>query len=223
MVTASESAHILGQTPKYWAMDEEQLAERKLSGEEFKPNAVMCAGTFWEPFIADYIHRATGIFVQPSSALYQHEEHSFLGATPDGYAVLDAVPGAEPRVHELVSYLTVVHNFEVYRGEEALEKLYEALVGQKNTQDGLGYQGLVEIKNQESKRRSKWYKEEGPPHHYYCQVQHQLCVMGAEVGLLVAKVDANELYVHVVEADPLMHELLVDSCRDFCQQYLDTA
>lgn len=209
MVTASESAHLMGLAPSYWALSEEELAERKLKAEEFQSSPAMAAGSYWEPAILEYLSAVTGLGITPNAALYRHDDYPFVGATPDGYADL-VVPG--DRVPELVAYLTVVSHFEVLQGEEALSSLYASMAESSET--------LVEVKNQESKRRSKWYKEEGPPEHYVAQVQHQLAVMGADLGLLVAKVDANELYVHVIESDPLYHELLFETCAEFFDKYL---
>lgn len=211
-VTASESAHLMGLVKGSWALSEEQLAEKKRSNEAEPATARMSAGTWWEGPIIRYVGDVLGLSTIPSSALYASVEHPFMGATPDAQ-VCDLV---EPD-YGLSDWLTVVHDFEVRRGADAVEYVRDLLL----MGDG---KALLEVKNQESKRRPMWNKEAGAPPHYENQVRHQLAVLDDySVGLLAAKVDANELYVHIIERDSSYEELLIDTCRAFSEKYLTGA
>lgn len=160
----------------------------------------------------DYLSAVAGLEIQPSTGLYVSDTYPFMGATPDGFVL---GPGAS--IRGLRDWLVVQYQFEIKRGEEAFQVLHDVL-------SQAGYRSLVEAKNQESKRRSKWNKEAGGPAYYENQAQHQLVVLDDyPLNLLVAKVDANELYVHVVEADEMYGELLADTCRAFAEKYLTEA
>lgn len=209
LVTASESAHLMGKADKSWAKSEDGLAQEKRGSGPLVPSPLLSAGQFWEGPILDYLAAVAGLEIRPSSGLYVSDRYPYMGATPDGFVL---GPGAS--VRGLRDWLVLQHQFEILRGEEAFQRLHDVL-------SQVGYRSLVEAKNQESKRRSRWNKEAGGPPHYENQAQHQLAVLDDyKVNLLVAKVDANELYVHVVESDELYVELLADTCRVFAEKYL---
>lgn len=213
LITASESAHLMGLIKGSWAMTEEQMADRKRSGATIPSTPLLAAGRWWEGSIIRYVSDICGLDIQDSSALYISDQHPFMGATPDG--LLEG--GMREPAWDLAEWLTVIHDFETYKGPAAVTFLRE--VFELN-----GSRAILEVKNQESKRRSKWNKEAGGPDYYENQVKHQLAVLDDfPIGLLAAKVDANELYIHVIDTDRGYQELLIETCRDFAQKYLTGA
>jgi hypothetical protein len=212
LVTASESAHLMGKVDGSWRKSEEDLAKEKRGSGHLPSSPLLEAGKFWEEPILRYLALTAGLEVQGSPGLYVSDQYPYMGATPDAF-----VTGSGRRIPALAGWLVVQYQFEILRQEEAVTALHDVLSQH-------GYRALVEAKNQESKRRSKWNKEAGGPPYYENQAQHQLAVLDDyQINLLVAKVDANELYVHVVESDELYVELLADTCRVFAEKYLTEA
>ena len=76
-----------------------------------------------------------------------------------------------------------------------------------------GQTGVLEMKQTGERNRSKW--TQGPPEHYWAQVQAQLFVTGYEWGVIAARIGTSDLIAHVVEADDLFFEEMVDSVEVF--------
>ena len=208
VVSASESAHLMGAANQRWRKSAEQLAEEKLNPPERFDNKHMAAGRFWEDHIIGWFNQATGLGVVPNGCFFRHPEHA-MGATPDGF--LMEGPLDETWCEHTAQWLTVLEGPDLLTGEGAVLRLRQWL-----GDDG----AVVEVKHQPSKRRSYWNKPLHPPADYECQVQHQATVCSTEKGLLLAKVDHNELYCHLLERDEMFCELLVDTCNDFAETYL---
>lgn len=217
LVTASESAHLMGcYRGAPFELPADHLARRKLEPDPVADAVGVAAhaGRFWEDSILGWFLELTGLWVNPRTTLFRSREHPFMGATPDGEVVY-AVPDP-PWDLFAAPYLRVVTDFDTVEGREAAEVL-RTMVGLRLE---AGHRVLLEVKNQESKRRSRWNKPGKTDAGYRNQCLHQAVVMEADLVLLAARVDANELYVHPIVRDAEYEERLVSTCRRFHERYL---
>lgn len=209
LVTASESSHLLQASPAYFRKTPEQLAAHKAAGTPIPPNAKMRYGSLLEKHILDAMGHILGWQVRHDHHLYASAQHPYMGASPDGW--LTGTPVEQ--YPELTQTLCVVDGVDVLYEEEGLERL-EDVIQEADWNVGL------EAKAQPSKSRSKWNKGMGTPKHYACQAIHQNVVLGWQVCLLCAKVDAFEMFVHVIRRNEPYEQLLVEACGRFAQTYL---
>lgn len=207
VVTASDTIHLLNAAGRGWGLTDEQLATKKRQPGQRQPSAKMAAGSFWERHIGEYFAEATGLQVEPETRLLGSREWPWLAASPDGYVEALLLP---PIPSPLADYVVFFDRGEAYHGEEAVAALRE--VCQQRC--------LLELKNQESKSRGLWNKASGPPTYYYTQATAQIAVTSIDTCILVARVDANELYCHAVHRDEFLIELMVDVSRGFYDCYL---
>lgn len=208
LVTASESAHLMGLlASKPWGLLPDELAERKLDPSPQRVGPPAHAGRWWEGPDLAWAARVTGLRLLPSSSLWRSRAEPSMGATTDALAL----PGGE-RDPEVATYLTVMDEWDSWSGDEAAARLAEAVAD-------AGW-ATCESKHQESKRRSRWTKPGKAPKDYVCQARHQALVHDAPLSLLVARVDANEVYVHIVPRDRPYEEVLAKACRTFRANHL---
>lgn len=219
MVTASESAHLMGSYKGApFAKTPMELAESKRRTKPEKVGPRAHAGRWWEEPISRWFARLSGLEILGLDRLYRSLEHPFMGATPDGLVVGTSEPD-----EELVPWLHVAEEFDLLRGLAGSELLKTLFLPPSSDDAGATSaprRTLVEIKHQESKRRSRWNKPGKLDAGYRNQALHQAVVCDADLVLVVAKVDANEVYVHPVFRDPEYEELLVARCERFANRYL---
>lgn len=225
-VTASDCVHLMGAADKHWLKTPEELAAEK-RGSGSPSSQLMQAGSFWEGPILSYLDEILGLETEPETVLIQDPSLPFLACSPDawlGYGESWAI--TRPR-RALEGFLHLYQEGDAFYGEEAVQRLLEALAKARAVEmpsDGrLWWEAarcLVEVKNQASKDRPKWNKPSGPPKYYECQCQAQMAVIPVDFVLLAAKVDANEIFAHVVARDDFFIELLVDTARAFHEEYL---
>lgn len=222
IVTASEACHLMGTADKSWCKSKSDLAKEKLSGDRGFVSPRMVAGTFWEPHIKDYFSACSGINTGGDTRLYGNTESPWLGASIDGW--VNYVRPLDRTRMPLEAFLTVYLDGETYEGAEAVQSLLEASQGQPwcRWDISLGLEGWanIEVKNQASKDRPKWNKPEGAPAYYETQAQAQMAVVPVDVVLLVACVDRNEIYCHVIRRDEFFIELYRETARAFVEEFL---
>lgn len=73
---------------------------------------------------------------------------------------------------------------------------------------------LLEVKNLSKGSRERW-KNDAVPDYYWWQCQAQMYTTGLQYCALLAKVDSARLEHHLVEADELAHEMMVERVEDF--------
>lgn len=187
-----------------WKLPRENLAKHIRGEAEFVTNVAMEAGTHFETTNLKWFGYCASRHVHALGDLTVDDERPWLGASLDGWSG----PGARGAVTDTAPRLWTVDDFgREVRGLDAQGYLRELPLS------------LVEMKQTVSKNRSRWNKPSPPPY-YWNQVQHQMLVSGYELGMLVCKVDAYELYVHVIEADPEYQARLEATCREFWEEYL---
>lgn len=197
-----------------WRRHPEQLYDQKQFGIDV--TAKMRAGQFWEDGIIAWFCELTGYAATPASALLGNTQFPGLGATPDGTLNFIQDPKRIKKAinSPTVELLKVVGDEHVFEGKDALAYLTHLL-------DEEGFGGTpLEVKNQESKSRHKWNRVDSTKvAHYVTQVNHQMLVMERKVGLLAARVDANELYIHVVPADVVHQTEIVKAAKEYHEQF----
>lgn len=208
VVTASESAHLLGlYASAPFGMTAPELAERKRSTAPPRVSEHAHAGRWWEDPNLSWFSKVSGACVVGLDRLYISREHPFMAATPDGI-----VSALDEHDEDLLPFLHFADEFDLLQGREARDALIECI--------GKYERVLVEAKHQRSKSRFRWNKPGKLGAGYECQARHQAVVCGADLVLVVAKVDANELYVHPVYRTADYEEALVEACRLFSEKYL---
>lgn len=185
MVTASDVAAILGASR--WKDRSAVVAEKLGRGTPFVDRLAMYFGRIGEAHVLQALHELTGLKVEANNKLLVNPDVPGLGATPDAIATMGFT---EPDVY-------------LCRPQEIFHSTYATYA--KHCR--LGSTAAVDVKIVASKSRSIW-KKELAPESYYIQVQSQMLVIGAPVGLLVAKVDAHEIYGYCFEADEFLHGLI---------------
>lgn len=184
-ITASDVPALLGASR--WKDRSAVIAEKLGRGTPFTDRLATYFGRIGEAHVLQALHELTGIDVRPNNQLFVNEGVVGLAATPDAMAALGFT---EPKVYLL-------------RAQDIFHSTYNEYA--KHCR--LGSVAAVDVKVVASKGRSRW-KTEKPDEAYYCQVQAQMLVTGAPVGLLVAKVDAHEMYGYCFEADTFLHDLI---------------
>ena len=215
LITASESCHLVGTAHRRWRKSPDELHDSKMFSN-VEVTAKMRAGQFWENSILEWFSELTGIAATGASALLANTQFPGLGATPDGTLNFIQDPKAIQRAMKAptISLLRVVGAEMVFEGPDALAYLVQVL-------DNEGFGGTpLEVKNQESKNRYKWNREDSSKVvHYVTQVNHQTLVMEQKLGLLAARVDANELYIHCVPADKEHQQEIIDETRRYHDRF----
>lgn len=208
-VTASNSCHLmLGPSDLRWWLDPDALAARILGDEPVPRNERMEAGSFFETANLGWFGYVVGRAPEPDGYLTLDPSRPHVGASLDGRLG----PKTDAPTLPFDPSLVVRDAWgRSYYGRDAVRVI-----------DDLPATTLVEMKHGPSKSRPQ-YKGDEPPPYYACQVRHQMMVVGEEVGLLVARIDAYELWVHVIERDPGYETLLDEACREFYETKLRPA
>lgn len=207
-ITASMSSHLMVRGMP-WGMGEEELKARILSPTPLAPNAAMLAGQHFEVANAGWFGLLTGLAVEPDGWLYVDPERPWLGASPDGSVSLGT---HEPALDDPP---LVFHDSWARQstGNDAVAAIREFVAeGECN----------LEMKQTTSRGRRNYAKDQ-PPDYYHCQVQHQMLVgygLGVARSLLVAKVDAYEVWAFGIEAQEGYQALLDERCRTFWETHL---
>lgn len=81
------------------------------------------------------------------------------------------------------------------------------------TVDDEGNPAVLEIKTASEFKRGEW--ENGIPVYYETQVQHYLCVTGAEKAYVAVLIGGNSFHVYEVDADLEVHKMLIAVEKDF--------
>lgn len=192
MITASDAAAL---TNNHHYVTWDDLITRKITGDTFEPNAAMWMGSKREQnnicLFAECADITPGW--ELAGALLRSKRYPYLGCTLDSYV--------EKNV------------FQVPRAEVPDELRIDLPPEAKKVGT------VIEAKNVRSRSRSVWKK---PPNNtksrifqYWAQVQLQMLVTGAPMGLLFAVVDACELYHHVIPASPDYQDLLITQGKKF--------
>lgn len=192
LITASDAAAITGDSP--WESFDD-VVRKKVTGQATEVTQAMWFGTMREANNLTIFEAITRLECVLDGSLCVSDTYPYLGCTLDAY------------VNGLV-------------GEDYWD-LCESPVQLRDLPYELFHDGTpIELKNVQSKNRSLWNKD-SVPRYYWCQKQAQLMVTEEPVGLLVAFVDACEVYAHVIHADPVYHAKLaqeakraVDAIRD---------
>ena len=204
MVTASRSSHLM--CPGLpWGVTAAELASDMASGGGIVEREMMAAGSYFELANMGWLSHCTGAMVEPDGALWYDPERPWMGASPDAY-----LTGGGPAPDLSWEPSLVVRDSwgEALYGDEAAAYVR-----------ALPTHTLLEAKQSKSAGRSKW-KKTAPPDHYYNQAQHQMSVLGIDNNLLVAKVDAYELWAFHIEKSDGYCELLEQECKAFWEKYL---
>jgi putative phage-type endonuclease len=83
------------------------------------------------------------------------------------------------------------------------------------TEDDSKQAGIVEIKNVGAHMAAKYWVDDQVPDHVKVQLQHQLCVCGAEYGWVAALLGGNHLVLERFERDENLIKALIDIEGDF--------
>lgn len=185
-ITASDVPALLGESR--WRTRADVIAEKMGAPSSFNDNLRMYFGRIGEAHVLQALHELTGIDVQPNSKLMVNSDVIGLAATPDAFADMAF---AAPEV-----------------GLAPLETIFPSSYTSFIEHQRRGSRAVVDVKVIASKGRSKW-KGSAPPEEYFGQLQAQMLVAGLSVGLLVAKVDAHEMYGFVIEADSFYQGLIM--------------
>lgn len=212
-VTASNAAHLMMDSKSLrWWLDPESLAAR-MRGEEPAPrNERMDAGQHFEIPNMGWLSYVTGAAVEPDGYLAVDTDRPYIGASVDGWYHPERDPARAHGAYGYEASILVTDEWgRQYRGDAAVSRLME-----------LPDRTPLEMKHVRSKSRPYWNKTK-PPEHYEWQVRHQLMVHDADVGLLVCRVDAYELYCHIIERDAGLESQLEAACKSFVEKYLTPA
>lgn len=205
VVTASQSYHlVMDPSEVRWHLSPPELAEDILGARRFA-NEAMDAGSFFEVPNMGWFGSRVGRAVEPDGCLLLDDRLPSMGASADGW-LRGPTESGPPRGYEPALMFRDGWGTRRY-GRDAAEAV-------RALPEGLP----VEMKHVASKNRSKWTKR--PPEYYVWQVRHQLAVADAPAGLLVARVDAHELYAHLIERDAALEARLVEACERFRAEYL---
>jgi len=184
-ITASDVPALLGESR--WRTRAEVIAEKAGQPRSFEDNLRMYFGRIGEAHVLLALQELTGIAVTPNSLLMVNSEVPGLAATPDALADLAFLPPSVP----------------LCASELIFHSSHATLIKHRRA----GHQAVIDVKVVASRNRSKWKTQE-PPTDYYGQLQAQMLVAGVDIGLLVAKVDAHEIYGYAIEADPFYQEMI---------------
>ena len=192
-IGASDIPGLLGESQ--WRTEADIIADKLGRGKPFVDSVRTYWGRVSEASILQGFSELCGVYLEPNSKLMVNPAVEGLAATPDAIADFS----------RQVPLSLEVPTFEV---DKMFHNSYEVY----NKAQRLGLQCVVDAKCVASRNRSKWNKGECPEE-YYGQMQAQMLVTGFKVGLLVAKVDAHELYGYAIEADEFYHELIKEKVR----------
>lgn len=213
-ITASESCHLVGTAHHKWRKSPQELYNAKQT--PIKGTGKMRAGQFWEDGILAWISECTGVWLQPSSKLLGNTKTPGLAATPDACTEnIQSNSDWEKAVNApTAEFVQLQFMGEIFSGPDAVEQLHKII-------DAYGVTlAPWEVKNQASKDRYKWNKDNTEKiAHYVTQSQHQQLVMEQPVGFLAAKVDANELYIHVLPADSEHQQKIKDCANEYHRRF----
>lgn len=205
-VTASVSAPLmLPDLP--WSVPPKELADRIRSEDRVSPNEKMAAGAHFEEANYLWLQVVSGLCVRGLGELWLDQERPWMAASPDAW--MSPYSGWEP-LPEFEPPLWIRDEWGI---EETGYDACEYLRGVSG--DGL----LVELKQTQSRNRHRWTKD-GPPDHYYSQVQHQMHVLGLTRALIVCKVDSFEMRGHLLVKDRAYCVELEERCKDLWERYL---
>ena len=200
---------MLTQSDMRWWQSPEELAAKKKSGERIPMNEPMAAGQHYEVANLGYVGYVLGLTPEPDGYLYYDEERlPIMGASPDGW--LNQSETLEPA--EFEPTIMVTDTWTRQRSGRGAVEFLRALVAEHISVP-------TEMKHVRSRSRPTWNKPT-PPSYYENQVRHQLAVLDEPVGLLIARCDAYEIYVHVIEREEGYERLLVEACDRFAAEHL---
>ena len=197
-LTASSAFTVIaektGELPKWWSNTTADLIDEKFKGvdQSFPPKALqrMWWGSHDESGNMAAASEILGIPMARHQHLVKNYSWEFLAATPDGIAVGDVLLPTN------------------YTGT-SVPKQWE--MARERIADAGGGVGVVEMKNTSPFRArgggaSAWY--DYPPDYYRVQVQFQLHILEMEWGLLVGKLNGNDMSVHFLRKDPAFAEVM---------------
>lgn len=185
-ITASDVAALVGANP--YKRREDVIAEKSGLGEERETTAAMYWGIKSEAVILSGFSEITGVRLRHRNWLLVRDD-ARVAATLDGLCFVGRGP-RNPRGRAKSSFC-------VWPGD--------------TLRDGMGL-GVIDAKCVASRNRSLWNKPT-PPEIYWWQIQAQLYVTGLDYGVLVAKVDAAEVYAHVIERDAGAAEEILNAAK----------
>lgn len=184
-ITASDVPALLGESR--WRDREAVIAEKIGRGVPFVDSMATYMGRIGEAHVLQALGELTGWDVAPNRRLAVNKDAPGLAATPDAFATMRFASPTVPLLH--------------------VNKLFHSTWGLVAEACRAGSVAVVDTKVVASKGRSKWTKEE-PPQEYFGQLQAQMLVTGSKYGLLVAKVDAHEMYGYCIKQDTFYQEII---------------
>jgi putative phage-type endonuclease len=193
-ITASDIPALLGESA--WRTENDVIADKLGIGKPFVDSTRTYWGRVSESVILRGFSELCDVYLEPNSKLMANDDVPGLAATPDAMADF-AMP---------TPFYTEVPPLDI---SKVFHSSFTTFLNAKR----MGARCVVDVKCVSSKNRSKWNKPVECPQEYYGQMQAQMLVTGCKVGLLVAKVDAHELYGYAIEADDFYQELIKEKVR----------
>lgn len=198
MICGSEMSIVLGDAPDWMKKTRQDLIAEKRSGkpDTFEPTRRMLWGTRCERRNIEDLCWLTGIRAKPMNVLLQSTRNERIGSTLDG---LCRLPSKTPERLPLADYCASErHAADVLSELEERKGQFCALEAKQTSWLG------------------DW--KDSPPGYYLTQLQTQLFVTGLDVGVIFAKVGADDMRVYFVEADPFLHEEMDEAVTEFWKE-----
>lgn len=195
MVTGSDVASVLNKSP--WKKREELLLQKRAANDNgFVPSRSMLWGSLAERANMAHFSQITGVRFRHTNAFLQSTLCPLIGATLDGLCRISV-----PEDFHFLSFCS---------DREHAEGLSAEMLARD------GQFGILEMKQTEAWNLKNW--KVAPPEYYYLQVQAQLFTTGLDWALLVCKIGAADIRAYFVDADPLLHEDMIEAVQTFWEE-----
>jgi len=190
-----------------WGKTPEELARSMLQPESFAQTEQMAAGSHFESAIGSWLGLLCGLTIEPDGFLYASDSAPWMGASPDGRLGL---PTGDPASFDCT--MTLRDPWGAVLHADAAVSYLRALPAET----------LVELKQSRSRGRPRW-RADSPPDYYVNQVQHQMHVLGVDSCVLMAKVDAFEMWGYHIEMERGYCDLLEKATESFWREHIEGA
>jgi predicted phage-related endonuclease len=207
MVTGSEMAILFGKAlwPKELSAKEkvQKLARstRAANDNAFPATRSMAWGSLAEKANMEHFAQITGVRYRHTNALLQSTACPRIGATLDGVCRVPSADGA--------------WDFPHFCSDDGHSEDLGAEMRKR-----AGEFGVLEMKQTEFFGKKNW--DNACPEYYALQCQTQMFVMGLDWCLIVAKIGCSDIRAYFVDADPLLHEEMVETVERFWAEEVGT-
>lgn len=211
-VTATQACAVVDAHP--YTLRDELLSAKRGYPKPFVPNKFTIYGSAAEPFVCDMASQLLNC--RTRLVRYPDPLKKFM-LTNINWPGMSATPDALLRVPRSWTQEALSASLKPfrYRGSARwVKRLSGALSARK------GQTGVLELKTAHSKDAvEKW--TEGPPTHYWSQVQVQLAICEYDWGILFGKLPHATFVAHFIEKDPVYLDSLRTSVQRFWEEVND--